>query len=81
VILKSAIGAIETDPAQAQRAMQVQAFELKRAAASIGDRKLASAAEAFEACLAVASRSRASLEAGTSALWAFMPAGATLKLR
>ena len=77
MILKSAIDAIESDPAQALRSMQAQEGELKRAASAIKDPALAAAAGMFERCIATAATtgrlSRADVEAATSSLWAFMP--------
>jgi CheY-like chemotaxis protein len=77
MILKSAIDAIESDPAQALRSMKAQEGELKRAAAAIKDPALAAAAAMFERCIATAAStgrlSRAEVEASASSLWAFMP--------
>jgi DNA-binding response OmpR family regulator len=77
VILKSAIGAIESDPMQALRSMQAQAEELKRAAASAQNQKLTAATGVFERCLAAATGaqvlSRSDVEASAMSLWSFMP--------
>ena len=50
-IIKSALLAVEKDPAQVLRAMQAQAVELIRAAMATSDEKLAKAAEGFQAYL------------------------------
>lgn len=55
-IVRSAIGAIERDPAQALRALQVQARELQKAAAGAGDIRLATAAADFTRYLGEAER-------------------------
>jgi DNA-binding response OmpR family regulator len=77
MILKSAIAAIESDPAQALRSMQAQEGELKRAASMIKDPGLAAAAAMFERCIATAAKTgrltRADVEAGAASLWAYMP--------
>jgi DNA-binding response OmpR family regulator len=76
-ILKAAIEAIDTDPAQALRAMQAQAEELKRAAVAMKDANLLTAATAFEACVDAAvakgGLSRSAVATGSAALWAFLP--------
>lgn len=76
-ILKSAVKAIECDPAQALRSMQAQAEELKAVAATVKDIKLTAAVAVFERCLTAAGRtgvlSRSDVEASAASLWAFMP--------
>jgi two-component system, response regulator PdtaR len=51
-ILKSAVAAWESDPAQALRSMLAQAAELERAAVAVADPKLAAAAMEFQQMLA-----------------------------
>ena len=51
-IIKSAVLAIDTDPAQALRAMKAQAADLQTAAMGVGDAKLAAAASDFHLYLA-----------------------------
>lgn len=51
-IIKSAILAIDSDPAQALRAMKAQAADLQTAAVGVGDAKLAAAATDFHRYLA-----------------------------
>jgi CheY-like chemotaxis protein len=58
-ILRSAIGAIERDPAQALRAMQTQALDLQKAAAAAADLRLATAAAEVVRYLADAERGAA----------------------
>ncbi|MDR3511881.1 MAG: response regulator [Caulobacteraceae bacterium] len=78
IILKSAIKAIESDPAQALRSMQAQNGELRTVAASIKDPKLSAATAVFGRCLAAAAESgvlsRSDVEASSASLWGFMPA-------
>ena len=50
-IIKSALLAVEKDPAQVLRAMQAQAVELIRAAEATSDQELAAAAKGFQAYL------------------------------
>lgn len=76
-ILKSAAGALESDPAQAYRAMQAQGADLQKVAVSTGDLKLASAAAEFQRYLATVVDPRR-LDPGqvafhVAALSAFMP--------
>lgn len=47
-ILKSAVAAVETDPAQAMRSIQAQAIDLQRAAVSTSNLALAAAAADFQ---------------------------------
>lgn len=49
-IVKSAAAALETDPAQARRALAAQALELKRVGEAIKDSRLVEAAAALGAC-------------------------------
>jgi hypothetical protein len=74
-IARSAIAALETDPAQALRSLQVQTSELKAAAAALADPKLAAAAAKLQMALSGASveagLSRPRIEAGAADLWAF----------
>jgi DNA-binding response OmpR family regulator len=78
MILKAAIKAIESDPAQSLRSMRAQAGELKRAATATTDQNLVAATAVFERCLAKAAEtgvlSRADVEASAASLWSFMPA-------
>ena len=55
-IMKAAIGAMETDPRQALRALRAQADELEQAAAVTGDADLASTAGAMRSYLEAAER-------------------------
>jgi CheY-like chemotaxis protein len=75
-IAKSAIAALESDPAQALRSLQVQTSELKALAATLPDAKLAAAASKLQAALAGASvekgLSRSVIEAAAQDLWAFV---------
>lgn len=75
-ILRSAIGAIDHDPAQALRAMRAQASDLRTAAGAIGDTRLASAAEGLQRYLlenAVESLRAAELEQRAAPLLAQAP--------
>jgi CheY-like chemotaxis protein len=76
-ILKSAIAAIDTDPAQALRSMQAQAAELKQTALSGPGLELAAVVALLERRLSAAAKngviSRTDIEAVTAGLWAFMP--------
>ncbi|MET0271423.1 MAG: response regulator [Phenylobacterium sp.] len=77
-ILRSAVGAVETDPVQAMRAMLAQAADLDRAATALGDEKLALATSAFhsflfEAQSAERKLSRVELERRAAPLLAYMP--------
>ncbi|MBO9706764.1 MAG: response regulator [Caulobacter sp.] len=51
-IVKSAAQALDTDPAQARRALTAQAQELKRVGEAVKDPRLIEAANALEACTA-----------------------------
>jgi DNA-binding response OmpR family regulator len=53
-IVKAAVLAIDTDPAQALRALKAQAADLKEAARAVGDTTLAEAAESFHDYLVTA---------------------------
>jgi CheY-like chemotaxis protein len=74
-IAKSAIAALETDPAQALRSLQVQTSELKALAAAGPDPKLAAAASKLQTVLSGASveagLSRPAIEAAAKDLWPF----------
>jgi CheY-like chemotaxis protein len=75
-IARSAIAALESDPAQALRSLQVQTSQLKALAAALPDPKLAAAASKLQAALSGASveagLSRPAIEAGAQDLWAFV---------
>jgi CheY-like chemotaxis protein len=77
-IAKSAIAAIESDPAQALRSLQVQASELKALGATLPDARLTAAAAKLQGGLAGASLeaglSRPVIVAAAADLWAFLPA-------
>ena len=49
-IVRSAAGALESDPAQARRALAAQAVELRKVGDAVKEPRLVSAAEALEAC-------------------------------
>ena len=74
-ILKAAIAAIETEPAQALRSMQAQATTLKACAVSEANLRMTMAVSAFQRCLRAAvdcgKLVRADIEAGAAGLWAF----------
>ncbi|WP_309605299.1 response regulator [Phenylobacterium sp.] len=77
-ILRSAIAAVASDPAQAMRALQAQVAELRRCGMSIADLKLTSAAIDFgryldEIEVKGAPYDRAALEVKAGALLAYMP--------
>lgn len=55
-ILKSAVGAVDTEPTQALRSMLAQATELQRAALVTGDTKLAMATVEFQKFLAISAQ-------------------------
>lgn len=81
-IAKSAVAALESDPAQALRALQVQTSELKALAAALPNAALAGAASKLQTALAGASAeslSRPVIEAAAAALWAFLPPEAEAK--
>jgi len=79
-ILKSAVGALESDPRQALRAMQAQAADLSAVANATGDAKLGAAAGCLKATLdaqvAAGRLSRPEVEAGCMGLWPWLPADA-----
>jgi len=74
-ILKSAIAAIETQPAQALRSMQAQAAALKACAVSGANLKMTMAVSTFQRSLQMAVDTgrlvRGDIEAGSMGLWAF----------
>ncbi len=74
-ILKSAIAAIETQPAQALRSMQAQAAALKTCAVSGANLKMTMAVSTFQRSLQAAVDSgqmlRPDIEAGAAGLWAY----------
>lgn len=76
-ILRAAIAAIDTDPAQALRSMQAQAAELKSSALSSAGLELAGAVALLQRKLSAASANgalnRADIESAAASLWAFMP--------
>ena len=76
-ILKSALEAIESDPAQALRAMQAQAVDLTKVAVSVADSKLATAAAGLQQRLREAVEAgvldRPSLEEAARPLWSYLP--------
>ncbi|HWA63789.1 MAG TPA: response regulator [Caulobacteraceae bacterium] len=77
-ILRSAIGAIDTDPQQALRSMQAQAQELQAAARAIADIELGLAALALQKKLLAAKDAKISkqdLQMHLAELWGFLPAG------
>jgi two-component system, response regulator PdtaR len=75
-IARSAIAALESDPAQALRSLQVQASELKALAAALPDAKLAAAASKLQTALSGASvekgLSRPTIETAATDLWPFL---------
>jgi two-component system, response regulator PdtaR len=77
-ILRSAVAAIEQDPAQAMRSMLAQTTDLQVAAAAVSDHRLAMASGAlhrylFETASAVATPQRAELERHAAPLLAHAP--------
>jgi response regulator RpfG family c-di-GMP phosphodiesterase len=77
-IVRSAIGAVETDPTQAMRALFAQAADLDRAATALGDEKLALVTSdfhrfLFEAKSAERVLSRIEVERRATPLLAYMP--------
>jgi CheY-like chemotaxis protein len=76
-ILKSAAGALDTDPAQAYRAMQAQGADLQQVAVKTGDLKLAGAAAELQRYLATVVDPRrldpAQVAFHVAALAAFLP--------
>ena len=78
-ILRSAILAMEKDPAQALRSMRAQANDLQKAAMTTSNSRLDEAVTVFQRRLASATAqtlSRNEIESGAAALWAFLPAEA-----
>ena len=77
-ILKSAAGALQTDPAQAMRAMKAQGADLQSVAVKTGDMKLAGAAADFHRYLATVVDARrldpTEIAFHVAALSAFAPA-------
>jgi CheY-like chemotaxis protein len=77
-ILKSAVGAIESDPKQALRAMQAQAIDLTKGAVAIGDTNLATAAASLQYVLTECQHSgymnRPKIEQACLGLWPYLPA-------
>jgi CheY-like chemotaxis protein len=77
-ILKSAVGAIESDPRQALRAMQAQVIDLTKGAVAIGDNRLAAAAASLQYCLTECQQSghmnRPKIEQACLGLWPYLPA-------
>lgn len=76
-ILRAALGAIDSDPRQAMRAMQAQACELTAAAVALGDTALATASGGLQHCLNETAETghfnRPRIEAACIPLWAFLP--------
>jgi CheY-like chemotaxis protein len=75
-IARSAVAALESDPAQALRSLQVQTSELKALAAAMPNAGLAAAASKLQTTLASAtpdSLCRPAIEAAAAPLWAFLP--------
>jgi hypothetical protein len=77
-ILRSAVGAVETDPVQSMRAMLAQAADLDQAATALGDEKLALATSAFhtflfEAQSAERTLTKVEVERRATPLLAYMP--------
>ncbi|MEI7932965.1 MAG: response regulator [Alphaproteobacteria bacterium] len=79
-ILRSAVGALESDPRQALRAMQAQAVDLTAMAAATKDDKLAVAAlrlcDCLEAQVKAGRLNRTEIEAACVGLWPWLPADA-----
>lgn len=77
-ILKSAVGAIESDPRQALRAMQAQAIDLTKGAVALGDTGLATAAASLQYVLTECQHSghlnRPKIEQACLGLWPYLPA-------
>jgi DNA-binding response OmpR family regulator len=84
-ITKFAIAALENDPAQALRSLQVQASELKALAIAMPNAKLGIAASKLQTVLSGASAEtglfRPAIEAAAADLWAFLPAEAPANAR
>jgi len=77
-ILRSAIGAVGSDPVQAMRSMQAQVTELRKCGMSVADLKLTTAAIDFGRYLDEAEKKgapydQAALEAKAGSLLAYMP--------
>jgi DNA-binding response OmpR family regulator len=76
-IVRAAMRASESDPAQALRSLSAQALDLRRAAVASADLKLSDAAADLERYLVQARHgaglTSAGLEAATARLWAFLP--------
>lgn len=76
-ILKSAVAAVDTDPAQALRSMLAQGAELQRAAIAVDDKKLAAATTEFQRFLALSAEKGllvpAEIAAKVRPLLAFLP--------
>jgi CheY-like chemotaxis protein len=70
-IVKSAAQALDTDPAQARRALTAQAQELKKVGEAVKDQRLTDAANALEACT-TGGMARNELVARIDALMGFM---------
>lgn len=77
-ILRAALGAIDSDPRQAMRAMQAQASQLTTAAVAMGDTALATASAGLQYCLNEVAETghfnRPRIETACLPLWAFLPA-------
>lgn len=71
-IVKSAAEALDTDPAQARRALAAQAVELKRVGEAVKDVRLIQAAAALESCTGGQAGGRAELVKRIDALMGFM---------
>jgi CheY-like chemotaxis protein len=82
-ILRAAIPAIDTDPAQALRAMRAQVDELNRIALSTRNPMLGAAVTALQRCLASAAATGRlwgpDVEASASSLWPFLPGDSDAK--
>jgi CheY-like chemotaxis protein len=78
-ILKSALGALQSDPTQARRSIRAQAADLHAIAVRTNDLKLVSAVAPLQRAListdATGALSGSALEAASTGLWAFMPEG------
>jgi CheY-like chemotaxis protein len=76
-ILRAAIDAIDTNPAQALRSMLAQVTDLQAVATETNDINLASAVASLQAALRSAAMSgkltRADMEGGAAGLWSFKP--------
>ena len=75
-IARSAIAALESDPAQALRSLQVQTSQLKAVAAALAEPRLAAAASKLQLALSRASveagLSRPAIESAAADLWPFL---------